>query len=44
MLAHSEAHGRLWIQILERHAIPALGKMPLDRIEHSDVLRALTTI
>ena len=33
-----------WIQTLERHAIPVIGNMPLDRIDRGDVLRVLTPI
>ena len=37
-------HIRSWIQTLERHAMPTLGNMPLDRIDRGDVLRVLTPI
>ena len=33
-----------WMQTLERHAMPALGRTPLDRIDRGDVLRVLTPI
>ena len=33
-----------WIQTLERHAMPALGNKPLDRIDRGDVLQVLTPI
>ncbi len=33
-----------WIQTLERHAMPTLGSMPLDRIDRACVLRVLTPI
>ena len=33
-----------WIQTLERHAVPALGNTPLDRIDRQGVLRVLTPI
>ena len=33
-----------WIGSLERHAFPALGAMPVDRIEGRDVLAVLTPI
>ena len=33
-----------WIQTLERHAMPAVGNTPLDRIDRGDVLRVLTPI
>ena len=37
-------HSASWMQTLERHAMPALGSMPVDRIDRSDVLRVLTPI
>ena len=33
-----------WIQTLERHAVPKLGRMPLDEIDRRDVLEVLTPI
>ena len=33
-----------WIQTLERHAVPKLGRMPLDEIDRRDVLKVLTPI
>ena len=33
-----------WMQTLERHAMPTLGNMPLERIDRGDVLRVLTPI
>ena len=33
-----------WIQTLERHAVPKLGRMPLDEIDQRDVLEVLTPI
>ena len=33
-----------WTQVLERHAMPALGNIPLNRIERGDVLRVLNPI
>ena len=33
-----------WIQTLERHAMPALGNKPLNRIDRGDVLQVLTPI
>ena len=33
-----------WIQTLERHAMPTLGNMSLDRIDRGEVLRVLTPI
>ena len=40
----SPRHMAGWIQTLERHAMPALGNTPLDRIDRGDVLRVLTPI
>ena len=37
-------HSASWMQTLERHAMPALGSMPVDRIDRGDVLRVLTPI
>lgn len=37
-------HAASWIQTLERHAIPVIGKLPLHRIGRRDVLRVLTPI
>ena len=37
-------HAAGWIGSLERHAMPILGGMPIDRIGRSDVLRVLTPI
>ena len=37
-------HASGWIQTLERHAMPALGNKPLDRIDRGDVLQVLTPI
>ena len=33
-----------WMQALERHAMPALGNKPLNRIDRGDVLQVLTPI
>ena len=33
-----------WIQTLERHAMPALGNKPLNRIDRGEVLQVLTPI
>ena len=33
-----------WMQTLERHAVPALGNTPLDRVDRGDVLRVLDPI
>ena len=37
-------HIASWMQTLERHAMPTLGKMPIDRIGRVEVLRVLTPI
>ena len=37
-------HTAQWLSTLERYAFPAIGKMPLDRIERRDVLGILTPI
>ena len=37
-------HIASWIQTLERHAIPKLGNISLDRIDRGEVLRVLTPI
>ena len=37
-------HASGWIQTLERHAMPALGNKPLDRIDRGGVLQVLTPI
>ena len=37
-------HATNWIQSLERHAMPRLGDMPVDRITMADVLAVLTPI
>ena len=37
-------HIASWMQTLERHAMPTLGKMPIDRIGRAEVLRVLTPI
>ena len=37
-------HAAGWIQTLERHAMPVLGKMPVDTIGRMDVLKVLTPI
>ena len=37
-------HAKAWLQTLERHAIPTLGNVPIDRIGRTDVLRVLTPI
>ena len=40
----SAKHGANWIQMLERHAMPALGSMPVDRIDRTHVLDVLVPI
>ena len=40
----SGRHSASWMQTLERHAMPALGNIPVDRIDRADVLRVLTPI
>ena len=37
-------HAGNWLQVLERHAMPALGSIPVDRIDRSEVLGVLTPI
>ena len=37
-------HAAGWMGSLERHAMPILGGMPIDRISRADVLRVLTPI
>ena len=37
-------HIASWLQTLDRHTMPKLGNMPLDRIDRGDVLRVLTPI
>ena len=37
-------HAASWMQTLERHAMPALGSMKVDRIRRSDVLDVLDQI
>ena len=37
-------HIASWMQTLERHAIPRLGNLPLDRIDRGEVLQVLTPI
>ena len=40
----NEYHIKNWLPILERHAMPHIGDMPVDRIGREDVLRVLTPI
>ena len=37
-------HSVSWMQTLERHAMPRLANMPVDRIQREDVLAVLTPI
>ena len=37
-------HTKSWLQTLERHAMPRLGDLPVDRIGREDVLAVLTPI
>ena len=37
-------HIASWMQTLERHAMPTLGNMPIERIGRAEVLRVLTPI
>ena len=37
-------HAAGWIQTLERHAMPSLNNIPMDRISRGDVLQVLTPI
>ena len=37
-------HIKSWLPILDRHAMPHIGDMPVDRIGREDVLRVLTPI
>ena len=40
----NEKHAVSWMQTLERHALPKIGKKRIDKIERADVLRVLTPI
>ena len=40
----SAKHGANWIQMLERHAMPTLGNVPVDRIDRTHVLDVLVPI
>ena len=40
----SAQHKKGWLQILERHALPHLGGLPVDQIGREDVLRVLTPL
>ena len=40
----SDHHPKVWLQSLERHAMPTIGNMPIDKIERSDVLEVLKPI
>ena len=40
----NEKHAANWLATLERHAMPKLGQLPVDRITRADVLAVLTPI
>lgn len=40
----SDRHATQWVESLRLHALPVLGKIPVDAIETSDVLQVLTPI
>ena len=40
----NDRHIASWIQTLQRHAMPTLGNIPLDRIDSEDLLQVLTPI
>ena len=40
----SPKHASNWIQMMERHAVPTLGSMAIDRIDRADVLAVLQPI
>ena len=40
----SDKHVTVWLQSLERHAMPRIGNMPIDRIDQGDVLEVLKPI
>ena len=40
----SEQHTQNWLKHLERHAMPHIGDLPVDRIGREDVLRVLTPL
>ena len=40
----NEKHAVSWMQTLERHALPKIGKKRIDKIERADVLMVLTPI
>ena len=40
----NEKHAANWLATLERHAMPQLGQLPVDRITRADVLAVLTPI
>ena len=37
-------HASNWLQVLERHAMPTLGSIPIDRVDRFEVLDVLTPI
>jgi len=40
----NEYHIKSWLPILDRHAMPHIGDMPVDRVGREDVLRILTPL
>ena len=40
----SEQHTQNWLKYLERHAMPQIGDLPVDRVGREDVLRVLTPL
>lgn len=40
----SELHARRWMQALDRHAMPILADLPVDRITQQDLMKVLTPI
>ena len=40
----SKLHTKNWMQVLEKHALPKLGNIPVDRITQQDVLNVLEPI
>ena len=40
----NDKHIVSWMQMMERHVMPALGNTPLDRLDRGDVLRVLNPI
>ena len=40
----SEKHAQIWMQVLDRHAMPVLAGISVDQITQEDVLKVLTPI